>query len=113
MVLSLFPVRNCSYLDMRSHYKKYGMEIPNRPDNKGVWIWMYVSFVEAAHTYDIATRTMRGKAKPNFLEPLLVLGDEETVATISHTSWSQTARVKKHSQSLVSIEVEPMALAPI
>jgi hypothetical protein len=77
MVLSLFPIRNCSYLNMRLHYKKYGMEILDRLDNKGIWIWMYVTFVEVAHTYDIATRTMRGRAKPNFLEPLSVLGDKE------------------------------------
>ena len=69
MVLSLLPVRNCSYLNVRSHYKKYGMEILDRPDIKGIWIWIYVTFVEAAHTYDIAAMTMRGKAKPNFLEP--------------------------------------------
>jgi hypothetical protein len=45
--------------------------------------------------YNIAARTMKGKA-----QHLSMLRDEEVMATISHTSWSQTTRVKKkHSHS--------------
>jgi len=40
IVLPLIFVRNCSYLSVRSYYKKYEMDIPDWLDNRGIWIWI-------------------------------------------------------------------------